>query len=467
MKRFLTSLFTLLLLTATLCVTASASDFDAVAEDLSAIGMFRGTANGFELDRAPTRSEAAIMLVRLYGAEETAKTAYGAGEISHPFTDVSAFTSPYVAWLYTNGITNGFTETTFASQRPCSAQNYVVFLLRALGYEDGKDFEYADAMTFAQEKGFYDPITFSGEFLRDDLAAITYQGLAADMADGKTYLLDSLIESGAIDKTAAKTMTETIEAYRAMQTAMAKVNDEAMDMDIEMDMDMAISVDGMGTLVSTTSQSTGNMKMLVKDQTNVQMAYIFETTVDGVSMESGMWMKDGWVYQSVGSGEEVTKIKQAVSDELAAIENAGLVEPSSMDVSGLAMLESVSSKKDGSNTVYTMVIREDLGGALEGVANITGEDAADLQYGAIEAIYTIDRSGNLKKIEMDFSASMEDDLPMEDGVSLPTKIAYGYNMVMTINATGSKVKISWPDFSDFMEISNVVESPVISETTLS
>ena len=97
MKRFLTMLFTALLLAAALCVTASASDFDAVAEDLSAIGMFRGTANGFELDRAPTRSEAAIMLVRLYGAEDTAKAAYDAGEISHPFTDVSAFTSPYVA----------------------------------------------------------------------------------------------------------------------------------------------------------------------------------------------------------------------------------------------------------------------------------------------------------------------------------------------------------------------------------
>ena len=72
MKRFLTVFFTALLLTAALCVTASASDYDDAAQDLSAIGMFRGTANGFELDRAPTRSEAAIMLVRLYGAEDDA-----------------------------------------------------------------------------------------------------------------------------------------------------------------------------------------------------------------------------------------------------------------------------------------------------------------------------------------------------------------------------------------------------------
>ena len=94
MKRFFTLLLTALLLSAALCVTASASDFDAVADDLSAIGMFRGTAGGYELDRAPTRSEAAIMLVRLYGAEDAAKAAYEAGEIRHPFTDVSEFSSP-------------------------------------------------------------------------------------------------------------------------------------------------------------------------------------------------------------------------------------------------------------------------------------------------------------------------------------------------------------------------------------
>lgn len=81
MKRILTVLAATLLLTAAMAGTASASSYDSVAEELSAIGVFRGTAGGFELDRAPTRSEAAIMLVRLYGAEDEAKTAYEAGEI--------------------------------------------------------------------------------------------------------------------------------------------------------------------------------------------------------------------------------------------------------------------------------------------------------------------------------------------------------------------------------------------------
>ena len=83
MKRILTILAATLLLTAAMAGTASASSYDSVAEELSAIGVFRGTAGGFELDRAPTRSEAAIMLVRLYGAEDEAKAAYEAGRDLH------------------------------------------------------------------------------------------------------------------------------------------------------------------------------------------------------------------------------------------------------------------------------------------------------------------------------------------------------------------------------------------------
>ena len=152
MKRIFTVLAVTLLLTAAMAMTASASEYDSVAEDLSAIGVFRGTSSGFELDRAPTRSEAAIMLVRLYGAEEEAQTAYQAGDITMPFTDVGTTAAPYVAWLYDQGITNGTSATTFGTGA-CSAQNYVVFLLRALGYQDGTDFAYGDALTFAQQKG--------------------------------------------------------------------------------------------------------------------------------------------------------------------------------------------------------------------------------------------------------------------------------------------------------------------------
>ena len=451
MKRILTLLFTTLLLTAALCVAASASDYDAVAEDLSAIGMFRGTANGFELDRAPTRSEAAIMLVRLYGAEEQAKAAYAAGEIKHPFTDVSEFTSPYVAWLYTNGITNGFTETAFGSQRTCTVQNYVTFLLRALGYKDGTDFQYADALTFAQEKGFYEPVMFPGTFLRDDLAAVTYQALAADMADGKTYLLDSLVKSGAVDATAAQPMTGKIETYRAMMAATKTMDENAMDMDMDVKMD--ITMTAAGETMTMPSVMKGNMKMLV-DGENVQMAYTTTTEAQGEAVKMDMWMKDGWVYMSTAMAGEEMKVKYSVDDQLAAVKSLAVMDMSAMDVSGLAMLESVTSKKVGTNTEYTIVIGEGMNSMLESVTGAMGTETAgmDMHFGKITATYTVDSRGILKKIDMVFDASMKMELPMEGSEAFSMDVAYAYDMTMTVNATGKSVKVTFPDFSGYQEM---------------
>ena len=449
MKRILSMLLTTLLLSVALCVTASASDFDAAAEDLSTIGMFRGTANGFELDRAPTRSEAAIMLVRLYGAEEAAKTAYEAGEISHPFTDVSEFTSPYVAWLYTNGITNGFTETTFASQRPCSAQNYATFLLRALGYKDGEDFQYADALVFAQEKGFYEPIMFSGEFLRDDLAALTYQGLAADTADGETYLLDKLIQDGAIDADAAKPMTETFEAYRAMESAFSDMDENAMDMDINMDMN--IRMEAAGEVMEMPTSTTGSVATIV-DGSDVEMAYALTTVAEGTEMDMGMWLKDGWMYMSMSTEDGLLNVKAPVEDELAVMEEVGTVDVSAMDVSGLAMINSITTKKNGSNTEYTMIIGQGMDGMMDSVAAMTGDETAGTEVSDMTITYVVDRNGVLKNMNMAFSAGMEMPMPMEDGTVLSMKLQYDYIVEMTIRATGSSVQIKYPDFSKFTEI---------------
>ena len=453
MKRFLTVFFTALLLTAALCVTASASDYDAVAGDLSAIGMFRGTANGFELDRAPKRSEAAIMLVRLYGAEEEAKAAYDAGQISHPFTDVSDFTSPYVAWLYNKGITKGATATTFGSAGPCSAKMYCAFLLRALGYEDGVDFQYADTLEFAQQKGFYDPTMFAGDFLRDDLAALTYQGLATDLKDGSTYLLDSLVKSGAVDAESAKPMTEKIDAYRAMSAAMNTVDANAMDVDVDMQMDMTITAEGETMQVPSTMR--GNLKMIVAEDDSVQMAYTMKTVSQGESVDMDIWMKDGWVYLSTEMNGEAMKLKYSVEDQLAAVEGLGTVNVDAMSVSGLAMLESVTAKKaSGGNTEYTIVIGEGVNSLVENVLGMMGQDVGsmDMRLGKMTATYTVDSKGNMKKVDMSFTASVKMDVPMEDGQTYSMAADYDYDMTMTVNATGKNVKVTFPNFSDFQEI---------------
>ena len=441
MKRFLTLIFTCALLCAALCVSAGASDFDSVAQELSTIGMFRGTASGFELDRAPKRSEAAIMLVRLYGAEEEANAQYKAGEISHPFTDVSEYTSPYVAWLYTKGITNGTSATTFSSQNTCTLQNYLVFLLRALGYQDGKDFQYADAKTFAQECGFYQPLMFGGDFLRDDLAALTEQALAANVKGADKALIAQLIEEGAIDAAAAKPLSDKISLYREIQSASPDMKEKSMDMD--MDMKMIITAEG----ETLDSSVTGNIKVISDDPKNLQMATDMKTSIFGMELLSSTWYKDGWMYSAITTDGETERTK--VQTELTAEEALAEASVGDMDVSALSMTKSISKAASGSDTVYTFVLTE---GALNEI--MAGEldelTGAEITIGEITASYTVNAQGRLTTISMKYDMTAHIPADPSDGTEA-TDASYKYDMTMKVNAVGDAVKITFPDFKDFQE----------------
>ena len=126
-------------------VSAGAANFTGAADRLHEVGLFQGTgvtASGapvYELDRTPTRAEAAVMLVRLLGKEADAK----ALTYTAPFTDLEGWEAPYVQYLYDNKLTTGATATTFEPKAQCSAQMYTTFLLRSLGYSDaeGGDFK--------------------------------------------------------------------------------------------------------------------------------------------------------------------------------------------------------------------------------------------------------------------------------------------------------------------------------------
>ncbi len=459
MKRILTVCMTTLLLMAALCVTASASDYDAAAEDLSAIGIFRGTSAGFDLDRAPTRSEAAIMLVRLYGAEDSAKADYEAGKISHPFTDVSKFASPYVAWVYEKGLSKGTSATTFGSANACSAKMYTAFLLRALGYQDGTDFVYADTLPFAQEKGLFDTSMISGTFLRDDLAAITYQALACDLKDGSSYLLDSLVKSGAIDAKAASPITEKIQTYRALEGTVGSAMGSSLDtdMDMKMTMDMSVTSKDAETGKDVTEQDTmdmsgkGNVKMIM-DKTGIQMAMDMTSTALGESTSSKMWMKDGWVYSQTGD----TSYKYEVADEMAAYESLMQQGLSQMNVSMLPMIDSITAKKSGGDTVYTLVMGDSIMGMVDDLMGLVGTGGLDelginfsMDQFSCAYTYTVSSNNTLKSATalMDMQMKMNLDDGSADAMSLAAKIHADVNM--DVKATGENVKIVFPDFSKF------------------
>lgn len=102
-------------------------DTEAQAQMLCDLGLFRGTEKGFELEKPMTRAEAAAMLTRLLGAEETALSS----ECTHPFTDIPQWADKYVGWLYENGLTKGTSTTTYGAEENVTCRQYCTFLARA------------------------------------------------------------------------------------------------------------------------------------------------------------------------------------------------------------------------------------------------------------------------------------------------------------------------------------------------
>lgn len=472
MKRLLTILLTTLALTGLLCVTASASSFDGPAAELAAIGMLKGGANGFDLDKAPTRAQAAIMLVRLYGAEEEAKAAYAAGDLQCPFADVNETAAPHVAWLADKGLANGTSAGSFGASDPCTGKAYTIFLLRALGYQDNVDFTSASAQEFAMSCGLLDTSLFTGTFLRDDLAALTYQALGADLKDGGTYLLDSLVKGGAVDAAAAKPITDKIEAYRALQASGAAAA-QGLDTSIDAKMGMNIRIKGTddGTTLDMTQKAdaavTGSIKMVLDK--DLQMAMdMTVTATDGETTETEKmeyWLKDGVAY--VRSGEEAYQMPMDMGMDMesftALMEQATGKTYSAM----LPFIDSIAAKTSGGNTFYTLKLNNAFAGMINGlmgqilgVMEAEADLAMDMSFtlGDSAITYTVGQDGALKSAALDMTLNAG--VNASDGKdNLTVSVNLDMDMTMDIKAMGKSVKISFPDFSDFEELIGGADGP--------
>ncbi len=194
--------------------------YEGIAQELYGADILRGDGTDFMLDDVPDRLQACVMVVRMRGEEAAAIAAYEAEEISCPFTDIgddAAWAKPYLAWLYEKKIMLGIGDGKFGNG-DCTAQMYVTFMLRALGYADTGDnfsvldFSFADALSFAKEQRIWDE-TLAGEpFTRGVMAAVTYQTLSADCKDAEFSLLESLVLSGAVAVNDAKPILEKAHA---------------------------------------------------------------------------------------------------------------------------------------------------------------------------------------------------------------------------------------------------------------
>ena len=167
---------------------------EQLAENLKNLGLFQGVSEtDFALNRAPTRVEALVMLIRLLGDGAEAQSS----RATHPFTDVPQWADGYVGYAYQKGLTNGVSETTFGTGT-ASAQMYLTFVLRALGYSDtnGKDFSWNNPYSLAETTGVLPERVDRVNFLRGDVVLISYAALEANLNRSSKTLAQKLIANG-------------------------------------------------------------------------------------------------------------------------------------------------------------------------------------------------------------------------------------------------------------------------------
>ncbi|HWQ51098.1 MAG TPA: hypothetical protein VN369_04770 [Terriglobales bacterium] len=450
MKKLLSLLMAAVMVMA-LASVAGAADYGAMADDLAAIGVFTGTDVGYELDREPTRAEVAVMLVRLLGAEETAKADFAAGTISHPFADVADWAAPYVAYLYTNKLTSGVSDAEYGSAQLCSGQMYCTFMLRALGYSDaeGGDFTYAAALDFATEKGLADK-AFVADFKRDELVAVSYQALSTPVKGGAQSLLEKLIAAGAIDETKAAAITEKLAILKEYDALAIKDAESYQSLDCSVIMDISAAVGG-----QTMQMSDVDVDMKMKLAETAIEAEILMEMPDPAGGEPTLvreWLKDGYMY--IEQGEERYKMPMDYAQMLQTIQQSmGVVGSSVPAGTAVYMFTSVTKTESGEGTLYEFALSPKFFNALLGsvLGNTPLPEGSSVNFGSMVERILI-KDGAIKNITVsaDMSAALE-------GMG---EMSMAFSADLTVNAIGDDVVIDFPDFTDFVDIP---ETPAASE----
>lgn len=186
----------------------SGVDYNAMADALAEMGLLQGTGvsygSGYELERTSMRIEGLVMFIRLLGEERAALQSTA----PNPFADVPTWAERYVAYAYEKGYTTGTGVAAdgtmyFSPNATISAEEYMTFLLRALGYSDsGKDPDFSwqtamtDGVTYGVLREKERAAIEDDDFLRSRLVYLSCCGLAAHRKDGVSQLTYTANNSG-------------------------------------------------------------------------------------------------------------------------------------------------------------------------------------------------------------------------------------------------------------------------------
>jgi hypothetical protein len=390
MKKKLRILAVAVLAAIGLMATAGAASFTSCADKLADVGLFQGTGSGYALDRAPTRAEAATMLVRLLGKETEAQ----ALTYSAPFTDLKDWQKPYVQYLYDNDLTTGVTETTFNPEGTCTAQMYTTFLLRALGYSDAAgDFTYTGALDYGETIGLVNDANCDTEnFLRDHVAAMSLTALDTVTKDYDSRLINQLIADGAIDESKAASLLSFIENYDMyVDEYAATLGDSTNKFDMTVNASYSVTVGDEDAMeISVPLSIKADMDEANPDTSKMAVVGTakMSSASDGESeMELEYYYTDGTMY--INAAGQKMKMPLSISDAIEQLESMDM--QTGDEPTPICMIESVTVSGNKVTATYSA---EGLNDAIQNVlsmVNISGlSDDISMSFDTLDASVTLE-----------------------------------------------------------------------------
>lgn len=453
MKQKLRIVLVSMLLVVGMLVAAGASSYDHCADQLKALGLFQGTEQGYELDRAPTRAEAATMLVRLLGKEADAQKL----EYTAPFTDLEDWQKPYVQYLYDNELTSGATETTFEPESLCSAQMYTTFLLRALGYSDAEaaDFTYQDAITFGESIGLVDYANCNQQkFLRDHIAAMSLTALnTAVKGDEDTVLLEKLVADGAVAQEDAKDLLAFFDSFNSYVKASEQMSAASQS---DMTMSIAASVEMDDVQVMSLDMPIDvklDMDMEQMDQSKIAMTGKVKVEMNEELVDPGMETKveqdiayyytDGVFYMNMG-GQKV-KMDMSFEDMMQQMGDLSAMQKTEP----ICMIDSIEKSGNTSTVTYSA---SGMNGLIDSVLQNMGMTTADMGVAIDDMSAKVTVSNDMIKtmdVAMKLTMTVEDQTMTMD-----------VTVNCTVNKLGSGVTVTLPsDLDTYEEMTGGADAP--------
>lgn len=187
-------------------------------EVLQAVGIMVGDDNGnFNPDQKVTRNEMAVVMSNLmdYRAATYAGTS--------PFTDVPSWAEPYVAACWNNGITSGYTKTTYGGSDTVTTSQAALMLMKALGYfqyqsDFDNDWQFAVIKKATQIDLFDDVDSGVREAMtRNDLAQLVLNALEAGTVEADDNTIN--VSAGGATVQAGKVSYNYITSSKSYATA--------------------------------------------------------------------------------------------------------------------------------------------------------------------------------------------------------------------------------------------------------